>query len=66
MVDGRFTLVHHFGCSVYERTFGDSYLLVFFGFTHCAVICPRELDKLGRALELLGPPASVCDLCTSR
>ncbi|RZA27254.1 MAG: SCO family protein, partial [Lysobacteraceae bacterium] len=33
------------------------YLLVFFGFTHCTVVCPRELDKLGTALERLGPMA---------
>ena len=28
-----------------------------FGFTHCAVVCPRELAKLSRALDLLGAAA---------
>ena len=57
-VSGAFELVDHFGRPVDERSYGDRHLLVFFGFTHCAVVCPRELRKLGRALELLGPLAS--------
>jgi protein SCO1 len=56
-VSGAFELVDHFGHQVNERSFGDRYLLVFFGFTHCKLVCPRELTKLGRALELLGPAA---------
>lgn len=53
-IDGRFELVDHFGQPVNERSFGERHLLVFFGFTHCAVVCPRELAKLGAALERLG------------
>lgn len=56
-IDGRFELIDHFGQPVNERSFGDRHLLVFFGFTHCAVVCPRELAKLGAALEKLGPLA---------
>ena len=56
-VDGRFELVDHFGKPVNERNFGVRHLLVFFGFSHCAVVCPRELAKLGAALERLGPLA---------
>jgi protein SCO1/2 len=56
-IDGRFDLVDHFGQPVNERSFGDRHLLVFFGFSHCAVVCPRELAKLGAALERLGPLA---------
>lgn len=56
-IDGRFELVDHHGRAVTERSFGDRHLLVFFGFTHCAVVCPRELGKLGAALERLGPLA---------
>lgn len=55
---GAFDLVDHFGRHVTERSFGSRYLLVFFGFTHCAIVCPRELRKLGRALGLLGSLAS--------
>jgi protein SCO1/2 len=56
-IDGRFELVDHFGQPVNERSFGDRHLLVFFGFSHCAVVCPRELAKLSAALERLGPLA---------
>lgn len=58
LIDGRFELVDHSGRAVTERSFGDRYLLVFFGFTHCAVVCPRELGKLSAALARLGPLAS--------
>jgi protein SCO1/2 len=53
-VSGRFDLVDHFGRAVNEGSFGAKHLLVFFGFSHCAVVCPRELSKLGRALAMLG------------
>lgn len=56
-VSGAFSLVDHCGRVVNERSFGDRHLLVLFGFSHCAVVCPRELAKLGAALELLGPLA---------
>lgn len=56
-VSGRFDLVDHFGRRVNERSFGSKHLLVFFGFSHCAVVCPRELSKLGEALGMLGPLA---------
>jgi protein SCO1/2 len=56
-VSGRFELVDHFGRAVTERSFGTRHLLVFFGFSHCAVVCPRELAKLSDALERLGPLA---------
>ena len=57
-IGGTFDLVDHFGRPVNERSYGDLHLLVFFGFTHCQVVCPRELGKLGRALGLLGKLAS--------
>jgi protein SCO1/2 len=57
-VDGAFELLDHFGRTVTERSFGDRHLLVFFGFSHCAVVCPRELTKLGSALAKLGPRAA--------
>jgi len=57
-VSGTFELVDHFGQPANERSYGDRNLLVFFGFTHCAVVCPRELGKLARVLALLGPLAS--------
>jgi protein SCO1 len=53
-IDGRFALVDHFGQPANEHSFGQRHLLVFFGFTHCAVVCPRELAKLSAALARLG------------
>ncbi|MBO9651343.1 MAG: SCO family protein [Variovorax sp.] len=57
-IAGTFELIDHFGQPVNQSSYGDRHLLIFFGFTHCAVVCPRELAKLGRALDLLGPLAS--------
>ncbi|SEB25970.1 SCO family protein [Variovorax sp. YR216] len=57
-IAGTFELIDHFGLAVSERSYGDRHLLVFFGFTHCAVVCPRELAKLGHVLTLLGPLAA--------
>lgn len=57
-IAGNFELIDHFGRPVNERSYGDRHLLVFFGFTHCAIVCPRELAKLGRVLALLGPLAA--------
>jgi protein SCO1 len=56
-VSGVFDLVDHFGRAVSAHSFGNRHLLVFFGFSHCAAVCPRELQKLGAALEMLGPLA---------
>jgi len=54
---GAFGLTDHNGRKVSDRTFLGSYLLIFFGFTHCRVVCPENLGKLSRALALLGPLA---------
>lgn len=53
----RFSLIDHNGRRVTENDFTDSYLLVYFGFTHCKVVCPRSLAKLSRVLEGLGEKA---------
>ena len=56
-ISGAFELIDHHGVAVNERSYGERHLLVFFGFTNCAVVCPRELAKLSRVLTLLGPQA---------
>ena len=56
-VDGRFALTDHFGHTVTERDYGERHLLLFFGFVHCQLICPRELAKLTLALDHLGGTA---------
>jgi protein SCO1/2 len=56
-VGARFDLVDHHGERVDNATYRGRYALVFFGFTHCAMVCPRALGKLSAALDDLGPAA---------
>ena len=51
---GTFDLIDHFGRPATNRSFRGKHLLVFFGFTHCRVVCPRALTKLSAALDELG------------
>jgi protein SCO1 len=56
-VQARFRLMDHDGVLVTESTYRGKYLLVFFGFTHCKMVCPRALGRLSRVLERLGQAA---------
>jgi protein SCO1/2 len=56
-IGGGFTLTDHFGTAVTERSWPDRYLLIFFGFTHCKMVCPRALGKLGEVIASLGESA---------
>lgn len=56
-IGGGFTLTDHFGKAVTERSWPDRYLLIFFGFTHCKMVCPRALGKLAEAIILLNESA---------
>lgn len=47
-VDGR-------GKPVSTGDFGGQWLLAYFGYMHCADLCPWGLTVLGAALDLLGP-----------
>lgn len=51
---GAFQLTDHFGRRVNDKDFLGHFLLIFFGFTHCKVVCPENLGKLSRALEIMG------------
>lgn len=53
----RFSLTDHHGRKVSEADYSGSFLLVYFGFTHCRVVCPRSLAKLSAALDRLGDAA---------
>jgi protein SCO1 len=55
---GNFSLRDHHGRRVGAHAFGDRLLLIFFGFTHCPLVCPRELAKIDAALALLGEDAA--------
>ena len=50
---GPFTLVSHTGESVTEKTFAGKFMLVYFGFTHCADTCPGDLQTVTAALDML-------------
>ncbi|MFD9701611.1 SCO family protein [Lentzea sp. NPDC059081] len=52
-----FSLVDHHGTPVTDQTFRGRWMLVFFGFTHCRVVCPRALAKLSGVLGELGAQA---------
>jgi protein SCO1/2 len=58
LIDGRFDLVDHDGRAVSEQTYRGRWMLVFFGFTHCRMVCPRALAKLSDALERIGDLSS--------
>ncbi len=54
-IDGSFSLVDHNGRPVTERDFRRRYMLVYFGFTHCRMVCPRSLTRSSEALDALDP-----------
>jgi protein SCO1/2 len=56
---GKFDLVDHHGRAVTDQDFLGRHLLIFFGFTHCKVVCPENLSKLSHVLDLLGPIGSL-------
>ena len=53
-IGGYFLLDSHQGKRVDAFSFGERLLLLVFGFTNCAVVCPRELAKIDAALDMLG------------
>jgi protein SCO1 len=57
MVNARYSLVDHHGNPVDNATYQGRYQLVFFGFTHCRVVCPRALGRLSSVLDRLGAAA---------
>lgn len=53
-IGGAFSLTDHHGRAVTDRSFVGRPALLYFGFTHCRVVCPRALARLTAALELSG------------
>ncbi|KAI4221731.1 MAG: hypothetical protein L6R36_006684 [Xanthoria steineri] len=56
-VGGKFEMIDQEGRPWTEQNIKGGFTLVYFGFTHCPDICPEELDKMSRIIDLLnGPP----------
>ena len=53
-IRGTFNLTDHHGRAVSSESFRGRFMLVFFGFTHCRVVCPRALSKISAALDAIG------------
>jgi protein SCO1 len=58
LANAPFSLIDHHGRAVTLETYRGRYLLLFFGFTLCRVVCPRNLQRIERALARLGPVAT--------
>jgi protein SCO1/2 len=54
---GPFTLLSHDGKEVTEQDFLGSYMLLYFGYTHCPDVCPTGLQNLANAMLLLDDAA---------
>ncbi|KAM4614937.1 protein SCO2 homolog, mitochondrial [Polymixia lowei] len=50
---GNFSLLDHRGQRRTKRDFAGSWVLLYFGFTHCPDICPDELDKMSAVVAAL-------------
>ena len=57
IVPARFDLIDHDGNHVTNERYAGNYVLMFFGFTHCKMVCPRALAKLSDVLDSLGERA---------
>lgn len=54
-VGGTFTLVDHTGRQRTDADFRGKLMLIYFGFTYCADVCPTDLLAISQVMEQLGP-----------
>jgi cytochrome oxidase Cu insertion factor (SCO1/SenC/PrrC family) len=54
-IGGTFSLVDHNGQRRTDSDFRGKLLLVYFGFTFCADVCPIDLQSIATTLDRLGP-----------
>lgn len=58
-VGGPFALTDHTGRGRTDRDFRGKLLLIYFGFTRCADVCPTDLTEMSSVIEGLGPNGDV-------
>uniref|UniRef100_A0AAY4EX34 SCO2 protein n=1 Tax=Denticeps clupeoides TaxID=299321 RepID=A0AAY4EX34_9TELE len=56
---GNFSLTDHTGRRRTKQDFLGSWVLLYFGFTHCPDICPDELDKMSSVVKILDQDSSL-------
>jgi cytochrome oxidase Cu insertion factor (SCO1/SenC/PrrC family) len=56
-VGAPFTLTDPTGKVVHSTDFKGKWLLIYFGYSHCADLCPTELEEMIDALRQIGPEA---------
>jgi protein SCO1/2 len=50
-IGGAFQLVDHHGKPVTQDILKDHYSFIYFGFSHCPMICPTELGKIALVMD---------------
>ncbi|KAL8937968.1 MAG: hypothetical protein Q9216_004154 [Gyalolechia sp. 2 TL-2023] len=55
-VGGKFELMDQSGRQWTDENLKGGFSLIYFGFTHCPDICPDELDKMGRMIDIVNGP----------
>lgn len=53
LLGGPYTMVDQHGRPVSSEDLKGQFLLLYFGFTYCPDICPNELVKMGKVIDLL-------------
>jgi protein SCO1/2 len=57
-IGGPFALDQDDGRVVTDRDFRGQYMLIYFGYAHCADVCPTTLSAIADALDIMGNRAS--------